>query len=88
MGSDEIPRSEERRSALLRGYIRKNGGSVEAAEFEDVSESGCCVRGEHVIGDIVLVTVPTIGTAEAQVRWAIGGRSGLRFLSKRGADPA
>lgn len=84
---DEVPRKEDRKGVLLFGYVRANGQPVEPAEFEDVSSGGCCIRGEFGIGDIIAVTVPGVGTVEAQVRWSIGGRSGLRFLL-RGTEPA
>ncbi|NJC06849.1 hypothetical protein GGQ97_002642 [Sphingomonas kaistensis] len=47
--------------------------------FENVSEQGCCIIGDFKIGECFVVTLPKIGTFGAQVRWAIGGRAGLRF---------
>jgi hypothetical protein len=86
MGADEVERGDERRRADLRGYLRRGGEPVEPVEFEDISDSGCCIRRDLPIGEIVVATVPTLGTIEAQVRWSIGGRSGLRILSRRTED--
>jgi hypothetical protein len=86
MSSDEVPRSEKRRKGELRGFVRRGGESIEPAEFEDVSEGGCCIRGDYRIGEVLVATIPTIGTVEAQVRWSIGGRSGLKILSVHTAD--
>jgi hypothetical protein len=81
MSIDEVPRSEKRRKGELRGFVRRSGEAIEPAEFEDVSEGGCCIRGDFRIGEILVATIPTLGTVEAQVRWSIGGRSGLKILA-------
>lgn len=86
MTSGEVERDEERRRTAGRGYLRRAGQAVEPAEFQDVSENGFCVRQELPIGEILVATVPSLGTIEAQVRWSIGGRSGLKILTKRAPD--
>ncbi|GLR48136.1 PilZ domain-containing protein [Sphingomonas astaxanthinifaciens] len=86
MGIDEVPRSEERRKGELRGYVRRSGDAIQPAEFEDVSEGGCCIRGDFRIGEMLVATIPTLGTVEAQVRWSIGGRSGLKILAVHQAE--
>ncbi|WP_344696224.1 PilZ domain-containing protein [Sphingomonas rosea] len=87
VSADETQRSEERRDTSLQGYLRRGGQPVEKALFENVSENGCRVVGDHVIGEIMVATIPTVGTVEARVRWSIGGRAGLQFLSRPG-NPA
>jgi hypothetical protein len=82
VSAEEVLRSEERRVADLKGFVRLPDGTIAPAEFENVSPSGCCLRGDYRIGEILIATIPSIGTVEAQVRWSIGGRSGLRFQSK------
>lgn len=70
---------EQRRDKRVQGFARRSSGGVEAAIFDNVSESGCCIRGDFRIGEWLVVTIPTLGTFSAQVRWAIGGRAGLRL---------
>lgn len=86
MSADNVERGDERHRAELRGYLRRSGHPVEPANFEDISDGGCCIKRDLLIGEIVVATVPTLGTIEAQVRWSIGGRSGLKILSRRGED--
>lgn len=70
-----------RRQRELTGFVRRCGCSVERATFDDVSSNGCSIRDALPIGEWLIVTLPSLGTVEAQVRWSIGGRSGLRFTS-------
>ena len=76
---DTIRPRPERHTKKLLGYVRRSGHEVEAATFENVSENGCCIVGEFAIGEHLVVTVPTIGTVGAQVRWAIANSSGLKL---------
>jgi hypothetical protein len=71
----------QRREKRLSGFVRRSGCGIEAAMFDNVSASGCCILGDYKIGEYLVVTIPTLGTVGAQVRWSIGGRAGLRLES-------
>jgi hypothetical protein len=79
--ADEIQPRPPRDERRLMGYVVRSGSGVAPAVFENVSEQGCCIIGDFQIGECFVVTLPKIGTCGAQVRWAIGGRAGLRFDS-------
>ncbi|GAA4721390.1 Flp family type IVb pilin [Sphingomonas lutea] len=46
----------------------------------DLSLDGCCLSGDFLIGEQVTVRIPPLGTFRAQVRWALSGRAGARFI--------
>lgn len=81
MSADGLQPRSPRIAKRLQGFARRSSYGVEPAVFENVSEQGCCIRGDFKIGECFVVTLPKIGTVGAQVRWAIGGRAGLRFDS-------
>jgi hypothetical protein len=76
---EDVKDREQRRDRKVKGFARRSGGGVEPAIFDNVSDKGCCIRGDFRIGEWLVVTVPTLGTVQAQVRWSIGGRAGLRI---------
>ena len=79
MSAENIRQRPLRRQKLLKGFARRNGGAIEPVVFENVSESGCCIRGDYRIGEWLVVTIPSVGTSSAQVRWSIGGKAGLKL---------
>lgn len=79
VGADGIRLRSERREKRLMGFARRGESGVEPAIFENVSDEGCCIRGEFRIGECLVITLPKVGTVGAQVRWSLGGRAGLRF---------
>jgi hypothetical protein len=74
-------RSRPARAAVEMDAIvtRANGGSQNVM-IDDLSLDGCRVSGDFLIGDLVKVGLPDIGELKAQVRWAMFGRAGLRFI--------
>lgn len=48
----------------------------------NLSLDGCRVTGWFRIGDVVDLTIPSIGRVSGQVRWAFAGRAGVRFMPK------
>jgi hypothetical protein len=38
------------------------------------------LQGWYRIGDVLELTIPRIGRVRGQVRWALGGNAGIRFL--------
>lgn len=54
-------------------------GGLRDVVVEDLSIDGACVRSYLRVGDAVAISLPRIGTFQAAVCWARGGRAGLRF---------
>jgi hypothetical protein len=51
--------------------------------LEDLSIDGACVRGYFRPGETVSIRLPRIGSFEAAVCWAQGGKAGLKFARTR-----
>lgn len=65
--------------ALDASVIRSDGSEL-ATVVRDLSVEGCCLSGEYRIGEYVEIRIEPIGTFQAQIRWALMGRAGARFL--------
>jgi hypothetical protein len=50
------------------------------AMISNLSLDGCRIQGWYRIGDVLELTIPKVGRVRGQVRWAIGGKAGIRFL--------
>ena len=55
-------------------------GHESTALVSDLSLDGCRLKGWFVIGEFLDLTIPKIGRVRGQIRWAIGGEAGVRFL--------
>jgi hypothetical protein len=69
-----------RHPVSLTGQVKRASGEVREVPVSDLSIDGCCVRGFYRIGEPLQVQLPKIGWLGAQVRWAMMGRAGLRFV--------
>jgi hypothetical protein len=68
----------------LAGMLTRENGKAEDVLLSDLSLDGCRVRGFFLVGDLVKLKLPKIGELDAQVRWAVLGQAGLRFLRSAG----
>ena len=64
------------------GVVHHSDGRDEAVLVENLSDDGCCIIGTYRIGETVELSIPGRSRMECQVRWAIGGRSGLRIIDE------
>lgn len=71
------PLRDVRISVDLLSIIRRGDGSVIDSRIKNVSAEGFLIEASLVIGETVLVFIPQLGRAQAQVRWSLGARSGL-----------
>jgi hypothetical protein len=69
--SNRIPVSLEA-DVFVRGQVLK-------VEVTDLTGEGCCVTGTYRIGEWLSIALPRTNELRAQVRWAVFGKSGLRF---------
>jgi hypothetical protein len=72
---------DERFDVAMVSAIEVKGERV-AVQISDLSERGIGGRSSVPlsIGEEAQVTLPQIGTVPVQIRWALGGRFGARFL--------
>lgn len=86
-GQDWISR-EERRTVQVQGTAHLANGVSFAVRLANISYRGCQVEADHIlpIGDRVRLELPRLGDVPAEVRWALPGKAGLRFLLNNPAE--
>lgn len=72
-----------RTSVTIDARLTRACGNSEQVIVEDLSIDGCAIRGWFKPEERVTLTLPRLGTFEAIVRWARGGKAGLRFERAR-----
>jgi hypothetical protein len=67
----------------IEAVIHCSDGSTLPARVSNFSDHGCRIETEHDfhIGERLRIAVPCIGNVKAQVRWALPGAAGTRFLT-------
>ena len=77
---------KDRFPVAIEAVVHRVDGSNATVRLTDFSEEGCRMEGEDFhIGEKVRIDVPRLGMMEAQVRWALPGSAGTRFLAKKSA---
>jgi hypothetical protein len=84
MNSDNWPDRRQRHKVQLEAELIQGDGSTSMTIVSDLSLEGCRVAGWFRIGDTVRLRIPRIGEVRGQVRWAMGGRAGVRFIQTAG----
>ena len=81
MGPDTIFERRPRHAVRLTAMVRRADGCEQRAQVSDLSLDGCCLAAELPIGERLRIKLVRIGAFRGQVRWSIGGHSGVRFIS-------
>ena len=72
---------KDRFPVAIDAVVHRADGSTATVRLTDFSEEGCRMEGDDFhIGEKVRIDVPRLGLMEAQVRWALAGIAGTRFL--------
>ena len=68
----------------IDAVVRRSDGSKFAAQVCDFSDQGCRIETKHDfhIGERLQIAIPRMGSLKAQVRWALAGSAGTRFLTE------
>jgi len=78
---------KDRFAVAIEAVVHRADGSTASVRLTDFSEEGCRLEGEDFhIGEQVRIDVPRLGLMDAQVRWALPGSAGTRFLVKANAQ--
>lgn len=64
--------------------VHRNDGSKLRCRVSNVSDQGCRIEtdGAFRVGERLRIAVPRMGSVKAQVRWALPGAAGTRFLTE------
>jgi hypothetical protein len=62
--------------------VHRADGTSAAVKLSNVSDEGCRIEtGDDLrIGEQVEIAIPEFGQLKAQVRWALAGSAGAKFL--------
>lgn len=72
---------KDRFPVAIDAVVHRADGTSAQVRLTDFSEEGCRMEGDDFqIGEQVRIDVPRLGMMEAQVRWALPGSAGTRFL--------
>ena len=75
---------KERTPVVIDAVVHRGDGSTVPVKLTDFSDQGCRMEGDEtfVIGERVEIALPRMGHVKAQVRWAVDGSAGTRFLTE------
>jgi hypothetical protein len=75
---------KDRNPVEIDAVVQRDDGSRAEVRLSDLTEDGCRIEtDDHFrIGEQVQIAIPRLGQLSAQVRWALPGSAGARFLAE------
>jgi hypothetical protein len=75
---------KDRHPVEIDAVVHRDDGSHENVKLSNFSEEGCRIEIDRDlrIGERLQIAIPRMGQVKAQVRWALPGSAGARFLAE------
>jgi len=75
---------KDRDEVAIDAVVHRDDGSKKSVTLSNLSTDGCRIEsdGDFRIGERLQIAIPSIGQLDAQVRWALPGSAGARFLAQ------
>jgi hypothetical protein len=73
-----------RHQVQLEAEVHYPQGHQSKALIANLSLDGCQLQGWFRVGDMLELIIPRVGRVRGQVRWAVAGSAGIRFLPRAG----
>ena len=75
---------KDRNPVEIDAVVQRDDGSRAEVRLSDLTDEGCRIEtDDHFrIGEQVQIAIPRLGQLSAQVRWALPGSAGARFLAE------
>jgi hypothetical protein len=75
---------KDRHPVEIDAVVQRDDGSRAEVRLRDLTDEGCRIEtDDHFrIGEQVQIAIPRLGQLSAQVRWALPGSAGARFLAE------
>jgi hypothetical protein len=72
----------DRYPVTIDAVIHRLDGTKTPVRLSNFSDQGCRIDAEHDlhIGERLSIAIPRMGKVKAQVRWALPGSAGAKFL--------
>ncbi|HET7576641.1 MAG TPA: PilZ domain-containing protein [Sphingomicrobium sp.] len=73
---------KDRQPVAVDAVIHRTDGTSSAIKLSNISDEGCRIESDDLrIGEQVEIAIPEYGQLKAQVRWALAGSAGAKFLA-------
>ena len=75
---------KDRQPVEIEAVVHRDDGQQESVRLSNFSEEGCRMEadGEFRIGERLQIAIPKLGVVKAQIRWALPGSAGAKFLAE------
>jgi hypothetical protein len=76
---------KDRNPVEIDAVVQRDDGTRAEVRLSDLTDEGCRIQtDDHFrIGEQLQIAIPRLGQLSAQVRWALPGSAGARFLAER-----
>lgn len=73
---------KDRQAVAVDAIVHADDGTETPVRLTDISEEGCRIEADRDfrIGQQVQITIPDVGRVAAQIRWALMGSAGAKFI--------
>ena len=73
---------KDRHAVEIDAVVHRGDGRKEPVRLSNLSDEGCRIEADSdfSIGERLRIAVPRMGQMKAQVRWALPGSAGAKFL--------
>lgn len=75
---------KDRNPVEIDAVVQRDDGSKAEVRLSDLTDEGCRIEtDDHFrVGEQLQIAIPRFGQLNAQVRWALPGSAGARFLAE------
>jgi hypothetical protein len=75
---------KDRHRVVVDAVVHRTDGTKSPVRLTDFSDDGCRIEAEigFRIGERLAIAIPRMGQVKAQVRWAMPGEAGAKFLAE------
>jgi hypothetical protein len=75
---------KDRDSVAIDAVVHRLDGTKAPVRLRNLSDQGCRIEAEEHfrIGEKLSIAIPRMGEIKAQVRWALPGSAGAKFLAE------
>ena len=79
---------KDRQPVAVEATVHEDDGTATDVRLTDISEEGCRIEGDRDfrIGQRVQIAIPEVGRVSAQIRWALMGSAGAKFVDDSAED--
>jgi hypothetical protein len=74
---------KDRHPVAVDAIVQRADGRTSPVKLTNCSDEGCRLESDEdfLIGERLQIAIPRMGQLQAQVRWALPGSAGARFLA-------